>query len=90
MATQPLLDLLEQIKSGICIFEPYRRTPQEISDFQDTVYRLQEIKRLGLIRNLFMEKRANADGEYCSLAMVQGGLTPEGERLIEENSEGKA
>jgi len=43
MSSQTLLKLLAQIKSGIVIFEPFRRTPQEIVEFQDTVERLQEL-----------------------------------------------
>lgn len=90
MSTQSLLSLLAQIKSGIVIYEPFRRTPQELAEFQDTVYRLQELKRLNLIRGLFTEQRANADGEYCALAMVTGGLTAEGERLLLEQQNARS
>jgi len=87
MSSHTLLKLLAQIKSGIIIFEPFRRTPQEIAEFQDTVERLQELKQLNLIRSLFTERRAFADGEHCILAMVQGGLTADGEQLLIEHQD---
>ena len=87
MSSHTLLKLLAQIKSGIIIFEPFSRTPQEIAEFQDTVERLQELKQLNLIRSLFTERRAFADCEHCILAMVQGGLTADGEQLLIEHQD---
>ncbi len=87
MSSQTLLILLAQIESGIIIFEPFRRTPQEIAEFQETVERLQELKQLNLIRGLFTERRAFADGEHCVLAMVQGGLTADGEQLLTKHQD---
>ena len=82
--TTPFIDLLQQIASGVTIYEPFRRTTEELEKFQDTVDRLKETERLGLIRRLFTQTRTDSDGEHVDLAMVQGGLTPEGQRLLEE------
>ena len=82
--TTPFLDLLKQIASGVTIYEPFRRTPHDLKEFEDTVDRLKEMERLGLIRRLFTHTPTDSDGEYIDLAMVQGGLTPEGQRLLEE------
>ncbi len=79
------LDLLKQIKDEIIIYEPFHRTTQGIAEFQDTVHRLQEMKQLGLIRRLFTQTRTNHEGEFINLAMVQGGLTEEGEQLLAEH-----
>lgn len=78
------LDLLKQIDGGIQIFEPFRRTSRELVEFQDTVARLLEMEKLGLIRRTFTQKREIAGAEYCDLVMVLGGLTTEGERLLAE------
>lgn len=82
--TTPFLDLLQQIAKGVIIYEPFRRSAPDLQEFQDTVHRLQEMERLGLIRRLFMQTRTNSNGEFIDLAMVQGGLTAEGERLLHE------
>lgn len=78
------LDLLKQIDEGIQIFEPFRRTSRELVEFQDTVARILEMEKLGLIRRTFTQKREIAGAEYCDLIMVQGGLTAEGKRLLAE------
>ena len=85
--TSPFLDLLKQIDEGIEIFEPFRRTLRELVEFQDTVARLLEMERLGLVRRTFVQKREIAGVEYCDLIMVQGGLTAEGKRLLAEHRE---
>ena len=81
------LDLLKQISDGIIIYEPFHLTTQGIAEFQDTVHRLQEMERLGLIRRLFTQSRTNSAGEFINLAMVQGGLTQEGEQMLAEYQE---
>ena len=78
------LDLLKQIGSGVVIFEPFPRTAEGMSEFQDTVHRLREMERLGLVGRLFLQTRANREGEYVDLVMVQNGLTNEGRRLLAE------
>ena len=88
MAT-PFIDLLKQIASGVTIYEPFRCTTEELKEFQDTVDRLKEMEQLGLIRRLFTQTCTSSDGEYIELAMVQGGLTPEGQRLLEEATRGE-
>ncbi|MDQ3252900.1 MAG: hypothetical protein M3R15_03160 [Acidobacteriota bacterium] len=45
--------MLKQIESGVKIFEPFGRTPGKLREFDDTVARLKEMERLGLIRQLF-------------------------------------
>jgi len=80
------LDLLKQISSGVMIFEPYPRTAEGMSQFQDTVHRLREMERLGLVGRLFVQTRANREGEYVDLVMVQNGLTDEGRRLLADQS----
>jgi len=82
----PFLDLLKQIADGVVIYEPFRRDAEGISEFQDTVHRLQEMERLELIGRLFMEKRTSRGEEQIDLVMIQGGLTPEGQRVLAENS----
>ena len=78
------LDLLKQIGSGVVIFEPFRRTAEGVNEFQDTVHRLREMERLGLVGRLFEQTRTNREGEYVNLVMVQNGLTDEGRRLLAE------
>jgi hypothetical protein len=45
------LDLLQQIASGIQIFEPFHRTARNLQEFQCTVERLLKMERLALIKN---------------------------------------
>jgi hypothetical protein len=85
----PLLDLLRQIDAGISIFEPFRRTSAELVAFQETVRRLQELEQRGLVRRVFTQERNMTGQDYFDLAMVQGGMTDEGKRLLEEHTGGK-
>ncbi len=80
------LDLLKQIASGVVIFEPFPRTAEGMREFQDTVHRLREMERLELVGRLFEQARANREGEYVDLVMVQAGLTVEGKRLLNEGN----
>ena len=80
----PFLDLLKQIASGVVIYEPFHRTAQDMQDFQDTVARLQEMERLGLGGRVFTQARTTHGVEFYDLAMVRGGLSAEGERLLQE------
>jgi hypothetical protein len=80
--TSPFLDLLEQVASGISIFEPFYRTPDAMQEYQDLVHRLQEMERCGLIGRLWTEVRETAGVEHYISVMVIGGLTSEGERLL--------
>ena len=84
--TSKFLDLLKQIGGGVVIYEPFRRDPQGMLEFQDTVHRLQEMERLGLVGRLFLQKRAGRDEGYIDLVAIQGGLTAEGQRLLNEES----
>ncbi len=86
--TSPLIDLLTQINAGIIIFEPFPRTSAELVAFQETVRRLQELEHLGLVRRVFTQVRNIAGQDYYDLAMVQGGMTAEGERLLAEHTGG--
>ena len=89
--SSPFLDLLKQIGDGVVIFEPFRRDAQGMREFEDTVHRLEEMERNGLIGQLFMQKRTGRGGEYVDLVMVQGGgLTLEGKRLLAEQAEQSA
>jgi hypothetical protein len=81
------LDLLKQVADGVTIYEPFRRDPQGLAEFQDTVHRLREMERLGLIGRLFMQTRQSRDAEVVELVMVQGGLTFDGQRLLDEQSD---
>jgi hypothetical protein len=81
-----VIDLLKQIASGVIIYEPFGRTPHDLQRFQDTVIRLQEMEREGLVKQLFLQYRTGHQGEeQIELVMVQGGLTDDGERLVKEN-----
>ena len=82
--TTPFLDLLQQIASGTTIYEPFPRNARGIQEFQDTVARLQEMERQGLVRRIWTQVREIAGTEYYDMAMVQGGLTEEGECLLAE------
>lgn len=73
LMTPPFLDLLKQIAAGIVIYEPFRRDAEGLRDFQDTVHRLQEMERLGLVGHLFVQRRTNRNEDYIDLVMVQGG-----------------
>jgi len=80
----PFLDLLKQIAEGIEIYEPFRRDAEGLREFQDTVERLKEMERLGLVRRLYIQKRTRGSEEYVEMVMIQGGLTDEGKRLLTE------
>jgi len=84
--SSPILDLLKQIANGVVIYEPFRRDAQGMAEFQDTVHRLREMERLGLVRQLFVQTQASRDAEVVDMVMVQGGLTREGQRLLDEQS----
>lgn len=78
----PFLDLLRQIESGVVIYEPFGSTAEKLREFDDTVARLQEMERLGLVKRLFTQTRASSGGERIDFAMVVGGLTEEGRSLL--------
>ena len=81
-----VIDLLKQIAGGITIYEPLGRTPQDKQRFQDTVERLQEMEREGLVDRLFLQFRAGSQMEdQIELVMVQGGLTEDGKRLLKSH-----
>jgi hypothetical protein len=54
--------------------------------FQDSVHRLLEIERLGLVLQLFVQTRTSLDAEVVDMVMVQEGLTIKGQRLLDEQS----
>ena len=83
--SSPFLDLLEQIADGVVIYEPFHRNPEGLREFQDTVHRLEEMERLGLVGRLFIQRKVSHMGEYVDMVMVQGGLTVEGRRLLAEH-----
>ena len=82
----PFLDLLKRIADGVIIFEPFPRNAQTMLEFQDTVHRLLEMERLGLIGKLFIQRRTSRDTEYVDMVMIQGGITVEGQRLLADQS----
>jgi len=82
--TSPFLDLLEQIASGILIFEPYFRHGYDLEGFQDLVHRLKEMEQLGLVGRVWTQVRESGGREHYNLAMVTGGLTADGERLLSQ------
>lgn len=81
----PVIELLASIASGIVIYEPFRRTGRELQEFQDTVVRLQAMKEAGLVKMLSVQTHSIAGATYYDLAMVQGGLTEEGTRVLAEH-----
>ncbi len=80
----PFLELLKQLDAGISIFEPFGRTPETLREFADTVARLEEMKELGLVRQLFTQTRSSFGEEQIIMVMVVGGLTEESRRLLGE------
>src|ERR1044071_5705228 len=84
--SSPFLDLLKRIADGVIIYEPFPRDAQGLAEFQDTVHRLREMERLGLVGRLFVQTRSSRDAEYVDMVMVQGGLTVEGQRLLADQS----
>ncbi|HZS46990.1 MAG TPA: hypothetical protein VFC63_18085 [Blastocatellia bacterium] len=77
------LELLKQVAGGVVIFEPFRRDSEGLREFQDKVARLQEMEHYGLIGRLFIEKRTRNGSEYIDFVMIQGGITAEGQHLLE-------
>jgi len=82
----PVLTLLHQIDAGVTIYEPFLRTPEKLREFGDTVARLQEMERLGLINRLFVQTRTLSGEEHIDMVMVTGGLTEEGRRMLNHNA----
>ncbi|MDQ3685455.1 MAG: hypothetical protein M3430_07605 [Acidobacteriota bacterium] len=78
----PLLELLRRVDDGVTIYEPFDRTPERLKEFSDTVARLEEMKELGLVRQLFTQTRSSFGEEQVTMVMVVGGLTEEGKRLL--------
>jgi len=81
----PFLDLLKQIDSGVVIYKPFARAPEKLREFEDTVARLQEMERLGLVRQFFTQARTLFGEEQIVMVMVVGGLTQEGRRLLDQS-----
>lgn len=81
----PFLELLKQIDDGVTIYEAFNRTPERLREFADTVARLEEMKRLGLVRQLFTQTRTSFGEEQIVMVMVVGGLTDEGRRLLDSS-----
>ena len=81
--SSPFIDLLKQIAEGVIIYEPFRRDAEGLRSFQDTVNRLEEMERLGMIGRLFIQRRDHRGVEFIDLVMVQGGITIEGRRLLD-------
>ena len=81
--SSPFIDLLKQIAEGVIIYEPFRRDAEGLRTFQDTVNRLEEMERLGMIGRLFIQRRDHRGVEFIDLVMVQGGITIEGRRLLD-------
>ena len=82
----PLLELLRRVADGVTIYEPFDRTPERLREFSDTVARLEEMKRQGLVRQLFTQTRSSFGEEQITMVMVVGGLTEEGKRLLSIDS----
>ncbi len=80
--TSPLLNLLKQIHAGVTIYEPFNRTPDGLREFQDTIARLEEMKQLGLVRQLSTQTRTSFGQEEIMMVMIVGGLTDEGRELL--------
>ena len=53
--SSPFIDLLKLIAEGVIIYEPFRRDAEGLRTFQDTVNRLEEMERLGIIGRLFIQ-----------------------------------
>ena len=81
------LGLLKQISTGVVIYEPFPRTAEGVREFQDTVNRLRELERLGLVGRLFVQTRTNRETEIVDMVTIQGGLTAEGKRLLDEQGD---
>ena len=81
--SSPFIDLLKLIAEGVIIYEPFRRDAEGLRTFQDTIGRLQEMERLGMIGRLFIQRRDHRGEEFIDLVMVQGGITIEGRRLLD-------
>ncbi len=64
----------------------FARTSEKLREFQDTVARLDEMKRLGLVRQLFTQTRTPFGEEQIVMVMVVGGLTQEGRRLLYQSN----
>lgn len=86
VSPSPFLTLLKQIASGISIYEPPTRTGERAQDFHDTIARLKEMERLGLVGRLSVQTRSSSGEEQVDMVMVIGGLTEEGWRLLHEHS----
>ena len=83
------LHLLEQIASGVVIFEPFSRRGRQLLEFQATVARLLEMHQQGFVRQVWTQKGEIAGTEYYDLAIVRGGLTEEGERVLARQHAGE-
>jgi len=81
----PFLSLLKQIADGVTIYEAFMRTPERLREFEDTVARLREMERVGLIGKLFIQTRTSSGEESVEMVMVTGGLTEEGLRLLAQH-----
>ena len=67
------------------IYEAFMRTPEKLREFEDTVARLREMERLGLVGKLFIQTRTSSGTESVEMVMVTGGLTAEGAQLLAQH-----
>ena len=76
--------LLVQVRDGVTIFEPAARSSRELLQFQEAAGRLMALERAGLIGRCVVEEAEIAGQRYFNAVCVFQGITPAGERLLEE------
>src|SRR3712207_1498601 len=74
-------ELLEQIAGGVTIFEPRRRTSQELTRFQQLARLLLRLERGGLIHHCYTVEQEIAGVKYFDRVHIPRGLTPQGEEV---------
>ena len=70
--------LLEQIESGITIFEPFYRRSKELLEFQQLVETLLELEAEKLIGRVWTQQQHISGVDYYDVAVVYSGMRDEG------------
>ena len=76
--------LLDQINSGICIFEPARRRSKDVVEFQETARHLLELEKAGLIGKCVVREAEIAGISYFDMLYVCHGLTGAGQAALQQ------
>ncbi|SDE96811.1 abortive infection family protein [Phytopseudomonas seleniipraecipitans] len=81
-----LHEVLRKIHSGVKSFGPESSSPNDLKKFQDIAKTVVHAYSQGYIEKMIPRKESMSGNGYYAVILVNGGLTYEGERLLQESS----